>query len=557
MRDHYQLPWRESQAEDGAGFAPYALFAELPAVKHLALARDEAAQHILLVLIFSAVSLLTSTGSSEDFWADLNPDPRDFLGTLSCTSATCHGRTEPRNARAGLSRQEYQHWLGGDVSYLDGRRHYDPRARLAKTIADPHALAGQRIHEPRFQEVLRRASNLPDGQADPLVYAKCAKCHDPLGLAEKHGSNEQSVVVQGIGCEACHGGARNWIAAHYQQGLSHHELGKLGMIDTKNVFIRARLCASCHVGSADQDMNHDMIAAGHPPLRFELASHQALIERKHWDDAPRRLAEPNYEVQLWAAGRIASADSALSLLEGRAKRATDRQSPWPEFAESNCFACHQSLRPLTADQNVTSATDLARGSPAWQSWNVALLSPLLTPRTFARDELPPPTTLLDKSLSDIRMQMGRTLTPPPDDTARLAAEARVALRKQVRISSTGEIRGADGSTLDVEGVVQVLSLLPTMGSPSWDQLCHELAAVLAAERSLRDGLARESFEQSRQHVADCDRVRERARQIATSLQFKSATFEWPTADTMTLEQLGTEVKSLATELRRISSSTQY
>ena len=92
------------------------------------------------------------------------------------------------------------------------------------------------------------------------------------------------------------------------------------MVDTKNVLVRAALCASCHVGSAENDVTHDMLAAGHPPLRFEMASHQALIERKHWDDAAA-TAQPEYEVQLWAAGRIASAEAALDLLEGRAKRA--------------------------------------------------------------------------------------------------------------------------------------------------------------------------------------------------------------------------------------------
>lgn len=544
-------------------------------MKHPALAREEATQHVLLVLIFSAAALVSSAASGQDFWADLHPRPRDVLGTLSCTSATCHGRTEPRHALAGLSRQEYQHWLGGDVSYAEGRRHYDPRARLVKNHADPHALAGSRIQEPRFQEVLRRLSNLPDGRADPLVYARCAQCHDPLGLAEQERSGGGPISVQGIGCESCHGGARQWIAAHYQQGITRQALGALGMIDTKNIFLRARLCASCHVGSADQDMNHDMIAAGHPPLRFEMASHQALLERKHWDDSPRRIAEPNYEVQLWAAGRIASADAALSLLESRARQAMQRNAPWPEFAESNCFACHQPLRPLAGNPSGKGLTDGLRGTPSWQTWNVSLVPALLTPRPLASDELPPPTPSLDDALGHIRAQMARTLAPPPDEIARLAADARSALRLRVHLSPLGEVLAATGSPLGVEDVLPTLITSSAAQEPNWEGLCQQLAAILSVERVLRDGVHRRRALESlipgqfEQPLAACDQVRQRARRVAWSLRFTSNQFEWPavlarwpvgeraTDSAMSMAQVTAEIDSLVTDLRRISATIDY
>src|SRR5947208_2216032 len=82
--------------------------------------------------------------------------------------------------------------------------------------------------------------------------------------------------------------------------VGREQLTALGMTDTKNLFARARLCSGCHIGSPQQEVNHDLYAAGHPPLRFELASYEALIGRKHWDDAPRRVADADYEVQLWA-----------------------------------------------------------------------------------------------------------------------------------------------------------------------------------------------------------------------------------------------------------------
>lgn len=124
---------------------------------------------------------LPFAAQSQD-WQDIAQRPQGVLGSLSCASVTCHGRVEPRNFPGAASQQEYLHWLGGQPSYVGGLRHYDPRARVAKDYADPHALAARRMAEPRFQEVLRRASNLPDGQTDPQIYAKCAACHDPLSL---------------------------------------------------------------------------------------------------------------------------------------------------------------------------------------------------------------------------------------------------------------------------------------------------------------------------------------------------------------------------------------
>src|SRR5207248_11256902 len=133
---------------------------------------------------------------------------------------------------------------------------------------------------------------------------------------------------------------------------------------------RPRLCSACHIGSAEQDMNHDMIAAGHPPLRFELAAYEALLQPKHWNDGLRRLAEPDYEVQLWAAGRMAAAEATLALTESRAKRAS-ADAPWPELAEYNCFACHQSLRPEAGKLTDAASLDRPRSVPLWQTWNLA------------------------------------------------------------------------------------------------------------------------------------------------------------------------------------------
>ena len=393
-----------------------------------------AAVKTILPALLSSLFLATSAALATDPWRPLVHDPRKLLGTLSCASATCHGRNEPLRSLGTIERQEYLHFLG----------------------ADPHAQAARRMSEPRFQEVLARLK--PEAPAkEPadqpslarqasIAAERCASCHDPLGLA----SNATHVPLgRGIGCESCHGAAHDWLAVHFEQGISRDRLRELGLIDTKQVLVRARVCASCHVGGEGRDVNHDLLAAGHPPLRFELASHQALIDRKHWNDAPRRTAEPNYEVQLWAAGRIASADAALTLLESRARPA-GQIAPWPEFAESDCRACHQPLRPQTNG---------SRGALTWQSWNVALAPPV-------------------PALAALRFEMQRSLVPPKDQIAQLAAEARTALRQSVRLSASGQILTPDGVPLDAQGALQQLSV--NQGPTNWETACQELAALLAA-----------------------------------------------------------------------------
>jgi len=396
---------------------------------------------------------------AADPWAASEPDPCLLVGTLSCASASCHGRPEPASrpllpegAFGERSDQEHRRdstsprppGPARQAGPTSGTATINQQEYLHFLAGDPHAEAARRMTEPRYREVLRRAS-----QYDPAAATRCAPCHDPLGHASE---SSHQPLGRGIGCESCHGAARDWLAVHYEQDVSRERLVKLGLIDTRQVLARAGVCASCHVGSPGRDVNHDLLAAGHPPLLFELASHQALIERKHWDDTARREREPNYEVQLWAAGQIASADAALALLAARADQAS-KSGPWPEFAESDCRSCH---RPLRAESGSSS------GLPAWQSWNTAGISPL-------------------GSLDVLRHEMQRSLVPQAAQVAGLAAAARTDLRQSVRLSPEGVLLCANGRPLDAAAV---LERLDSAQPPNFDRACQELAALLAAGRSL-------------------------------------------------------------------------
>lgn len=477
--------------------------------------------------VFSWAALFSSVRGS-DVWANLPSRPHNLVGTLSCSSISCHGQLEPPASSASSHGQAYHLWLAGD----------------------PHARAGQRILEPRFQEVLKRASNRSDGAADSQMYAQCAKCHDPLGNAAAHPQQPSALIPtlsqrergpavgRGISCESCHGPAREWLSKHYERDISREELRELGMTDTKNVLVRARLCAACHVGSGENDVTHDMLAAGHPPLRFEMAAHQALLERKHWNDGPRRQSQPDYELQLWAAGRIASAEAALALLEERANRAatetqmnTDRnKAAWPELAEYNCFACHQALRPEVGRKRLESSSGRAPGVPPWQRWNV---------------ECVPSSTAFDDALVRLGGEMETSYFASPEKVARLAADARVTLRRTVHVSDRGEVCTGDAAPLGILTVLRALETRPR--EFTWDRACHELAALIAIECSVHDAPLAKAFSN-------------RAACVGRSLAFQNHDSEWPAAlanltsekppaaGTMSLDEIRQQLDALRREL---------
>ncbi len=78
------------------------------------------------------------------------------------------------------------------------------------------------------------------------------------------------------------------------------------MKDTRNVIDRTNLCLECHLGTKEKFVDHEMIAAGHPDLYFELDSFSAVMPR-HWK-VPRESASGKsvgsaWPVRAWAVGQ--------------------------------------------------------------------------------------------------------------------------------------------------------------------------------------------------------------------------------------------------------------
>ncbi|MFO0800147.1 MAG: multiheme c-type cytochrome [Gemmataceae bacterium] len=309
------------------------------------------------------------------------PAPASTAGGLGCAAASCHG-----GGRAGERFSEHSTWAA-DLT------------RVPPVPHDPHANAYRVLFN---ADSVRIAKLLGGGPAH--TNATCLKCHSVPGA-------EAGAVAEGVGCAGCHGPEEKWLTVHYfpeWKALSNREKAASGFVPTKNIVARASACVGCHVGDATRDVDHDLIAAGHPRLNFEMARFQnSPMYRKHWTDP---AADTGFEVKTWAVGQVASLRAAADLLRARA----DRAGPWPEFAGQSCYACHQSV----GDRDPRAASP-ARGLgwPAWEAWYTAAAGP-------AFDLTPGYRAGIEKELTALQAVMNRP--NPPRAAAKEKAAALVA-----------------------------------------------------------------------------------------------------------------------------------
>ncbi|MFO0808494.1 MAG: multiheme c-type cytochrome [Gemmataceae bacterium] len=234
-----------------------------------------------------------------------------FVGASGCAAMGCHNAQGP----LGSQGSEYSTW-----------------------VHDPHIRAHEVLKESRSKQMI---ANLGAGWKPAHEETRCLACHTtPAGQC----SDPRDPFADGVSCESCHGPAGNWKSTHYQPGwkalpLDHPE--KLGYRDLRDLETRAENCAGCHVGDATKEVNHDLIAAGHPRLAFEFSAYQANYLR-HWGRSQERYGD-DFEARAWAVGQVATAKAALELVIARASKAAADATPWPEFSEYGCFACHHTI----------------------------------------------------------------------------------------------------------------------------------------------------------------------------------------------------------------------
>jgi Cytochrome c554 and c-prime len=249
-------------------------------------------------------------------------EPVKYIGPGSCAATSCHGSVKPV-AGSRILQNEYSTWI----------------------LQDKHSRAYQAL----TGEVGERMARILKLGAKAEDSAKCLACHALYATAEQRGRPFE--ISEGVSCESCHGPASAWLGPHTTRDWPHEKSVALGMRDTRNVIHRSELCLECHLGTREKFVDHEMIAAGHPDLYFELDSFSAVMPR-HWkvprETTPGKPVEDAAwsGVRDWATGQAVQLRASIERLAWRAKgERADKKDAWPEYAELSCFACHHSLGP--------------------------------------------------------------------------------------------------------------------------------------------------------------------------------------------------------------------
>lgn len=235
--------------------------------------------------------------------------PDRMLGVASCAGSTCHAATRAFEGRQ-IRQDEYFVWQR----------------------QDRHAQAFRTLRGERARGIATRL-----GWGAPEQAEGCLVCHAQAADPAVHGVKFD--IEEGLGCETCHGAAERWIAGHGVFEDAEQKIAQ-GMRATWDAETRAKLCSGCHVADTDHPVTHAMMAAGHPPLLFELDTFTALMP-PHWNvdsDYLQRKPAPD-AARNWIEGQIAAADAYL----GRLEAAAGPHAAFPELSLFDCNACHHPL----------------------------------------------------------------------------------------------------------------------------------------------------------------------------------------------------------------------
>ena len=351
------------------------------------------------VALFSCASLamVTDLGAQN---AKPAGEPIKYIGPGSCAATACHGSVKPV-AESRIFQNEYTTWI----------------------LQDKHARAYQSL----TGDVAERMARILKLGAKAEESPKCLACHALYTTPDQRGRPFE--ITEGVSCENCHGPAQAWLGQHTERESpqKHAASLKLGMADTRDVIHRTEKCLACHLGTREKFVDHEMIAAGHPDLFFELDSFSAVMPR-HWkqprESAPGKPAsgpdgDPNWTgVRDWSTGQAVQLRAALERLTWRANfERYDHQQIWPEYSELSCFACHHSLGPAqTSWRQQHGYSGRRPGDPLWNASRYVVF------RILARQIDPASAQDLDQRLTAVSQEMTK-LNP---DRAAVASAASAA-----------------------------------------------------------------------------------------------------------------------------------
>jgi hypothetical protein len=248
--------------------------------------------------------------------ADKNKAMAVHTGVATCASSLCHGSAREKEA-SDILRNEYITW----------QRH------------DAHSQAYQTLLS---KESRAMAARLGLGKAHEAEV--CLNCHTDNVPPQQRGERFQ--LSDGVGCEACHGGAENWLESHTVKDVKHAENVKKGLVPLEQASVRAGVCQQCHIGDADHFAGHDIMGAGHPRLQFELMTYSILQPYHYRTDGDYFARKPKADrvAMIWAVGQVSA---ARHMIEGLQSERFMVSGLWPEPAFFDCHACHA---PMGADK---------------------------------------------------------------------------------------------------------------------------------------------------------------------------------------------------------------
>jgi Cytochrome c554 and c-prime len=387
-----------------------------------------------------------------------------LAGSSSCAAAGCHGALRPQ-ADQSVQHNELTLWVA----------------------EDKHALA----YEALFTPTALHIAKLLGGKAPAHEDMRCLACHvNPLTATTSPSARERAEWTSGTGCEACHGSASRWLREHTQpawQSLGPAEKSKAGMTPPGDTVAFARQCVGCHVGAPEQggmplrDVNHDLIAAGHPRLHFEFGVYLANLPR-HWSKKINEKLLPDHPLRAWFAGQLVSAQAAAELLADRAQHAGKAQNgrPWPEFAEYNCYACHHDLSQPSERQQPQHLAGRAPGSLPWGSWYFSM------PGMLAEND-----DSVSMKLLPILQQLRKLMQERSSDFREISTQASVAAnglriwldQSQQKIDSTALARQLRASAVQGQSFLE-----------DWDHAEQLYLGLAALQQWKRQPAARQTLE---------------------------------------------------------------
>ena len=417
-----------------------------------------------------------------------------YMGAESCGASTCHGSATPRNApRTGIRQTEYAQW-----------QTHDKHAKAYEVLLKERSLV--------------MAKNLRMAEP-PSKSNRCVVCHSLYAPKELQSASYK--IEDGVSCEACHGQAEGWLGTHIARGYTAS--ASIGMYDTRNLVKRAEKCVSCHVGDEMRNVDHELIAAGHPDLVFDFETYTAMLP-PHWRPAP----SDGVGGRAWAVGQVVALRESLQRLARRTQQRA--ATAWPEFAEFECFACHHDVNNIESTYYRRGEENrLQEGAPWDVSWRqqrgypgVAGIPPWNPARYYVLRQVvqaiaPESRATLDQELSTVSTLMAKVGASEPAQiaaAAQRAAQAADSLLAKVaslqvnpelastvlrNVTSDGASIGGAGPRVAEQAVMAVETFVP-VARKSGKQLAQEPVVTSALQKLSQvrvkpEEYDREQFEQ--------------------------------------------------------------